>query len=450
MYEQVEKPKENKNRAVANSVAQKKTDVKQGFGFVDNRADAIAQRKLQEVTNSDTQLKSNLKQSYQFSDKPQVPVTPRLLHGVAITHKPIQRRPLNELELKEIDSIKDELSSKEEEFNASSKTIREILDILPSGLPTNIKYFQNRWEWLEPIVDEKTRQCKEVIQLAEEEKNGGWNTSRFKRFNGIFRWLIGSDGFQLVEQTKIGLKRFEPTIKLTARMNNYDNDRKIVLKGGRKNKIDSGVEKIDREITTDALKDDESRIVDLQGWVEVSDIGSPDVTQDDRKRMEGKDGWQEFAGGGKVPEGANDKTSFNNIYKKEAIVILEFYRASWKNFYATDAIFSQWLRSLGKHNGTAFDLPDKFPSVIYQNHIDNQPTILSMEYAMGDERKKQLTKGDDGYATILKSPNGKAMKNLLSSYNEINSARGYDLFQLHTITAYGEKPKLSLKFEFSK
>lgn len=37
MYAQVEKPKENKGRAVANSVAQKKSNVKQGFGFVDNR-----------------------------------------------------------------------------------------------------------------------------------------------------------------------------------------------------------------------------------------------------------------------------------------------------------------------------------------------------------------------------------------------------------------------------
>ena len=40
MFEQVEKPKENKSRAVANSVTQKKSDVKQGFGFVDNRSEA--------------------------------------------------------------------------------------------------------------------------------------------------------------------------------------------------------------------------------------------------------------------------------------------------------------------------------------------------------------------------------------------------------------------------
>jgi hypothetical protein len=40
MYEQVEKPKENKSRAVANSVAQRKSKVKQGFGFVDNRPES--------------------------------------------------------------------------------------------------------------------------------------------------------------------------------------------------------------------------------------------------------------------------------------------------------------------------------------------------------------------------------------------------------------------------
>jgi hypothetical protein len=37
MYAQIEKPKENKSRAVANGSAQKKSGVKQGFGFVDNR-----------------------------------------------------------------------------------------------------------------------------------------------------------------------------------------------------------------------------------------------------------------------------------------------------------------------------------------------------------------------------------------------------------------------------
>jgi len=47
MYERVEKPKENKSRAVANSVAQKKSKKQQGFGFVDNREKTIMQMHLE-------------------------------------------------------------------------------------------------------------------------------------------------------------------------------------------------------------------------------------------------------------------------------------------------------------------------------------------------------------------------------------------------------------------
>lgn len=46
MYAQVEKPKENKSRAVADSVAQKKSNGKKGFGFEDNRPETTRQRRL--------------------------------------------------------------------------------------------------------------------------------------------------------------------------------------------------------------------------------------------------------------------------------------------------------------------------------------------------------------------------------------------------------------------
>lgn len=52
MYEQVEKPKENKSRAVANSVGLKKSNGRQGFGFVDNRPESIAQRKMQTLADN--------------------------------------------------------------------------------------------------------------------------------------------------------------------------------------------------------------------------------------------------------------------------------------------------------------------------------------------------------------------------------------------------------------
>lgn len=51
MYVQIEKPKENKRRAVANSVAQRKGFVEQNFGFVDNRPEAISQRKLKALSD---------------------------------------------------------------------------------------------------------------------------------------------------------------------------------------------------------------------------------------------------------------------------------------------------------------------------------------------------------------------------------------------------------------
>lgn len=44
MYAKIEKPKENKRRAAANSVAQRTNGVRQGFAFVDNRPEAIIRR----------------------------------------------------------------------------------------------------------------------------------------------------------------------------------------------------------------------------------------------------------------------------------------------------------------------------------------------------------------------------------------------------------------------
>jgi hypothetical protein len=52
MFAQIEKSKENKSRAVANSVVQKRSDGKQGSSFVDNRAEALVQRKLKKMTNN--------------------------------------------------------------------------------------------------------------------------------------------------------------------------------------------------------------------------------------------------------------------------------------------------------------------------------------------------------------------------------------------------------------
>ncbi len=62
MYAQLEKPKENKSRAIAYSVTQSKSDNRQGFGFVDNRPEVTGQKKLQNMMNHlDSQQKSPIR-----------------------------------------------------------------------------------------------------------------------------------------------------------------------------------------------------------------------------------------------------------------------------------------------------------------------------------------------------------------------------------------------------
>ncbi len=81
MYAQVEKPKENKSRAVANSVAQKKPGEKQGFGFVDNRPEAVAQRKLHELAKNSPQVKQTAQ-----------------LQAMAVDSSAQQRHPIQKVE----------------------------------------------------------------------------------------------------------------------------------------------------------------------------------------------------------------------------------------------------------------------------------------------------------------------------------------------------------------
>ena len=52
-----DKTQENKNRSVANEFSQKQSDGVSTFQFVDNRPEAIAQRKLQEVANNSAQVR---------------------------------------------------------------------------------------------------------------------------------------------------------------------------------------------------------------------------------------------------------------------------------------------------------------------------------------------------------------------------------------------------------
>ena len=56
MFAQIEKLKENKSRAAANSVIQEKGDREQRLGFVDNRPEVIKQKQLKKISKNNSLL----------------------------------------------------------------------------------------------------------------------------------------------------------------------------------------------------------------------------------------------------------------------------------------------------------------------------------------------------------------------------------------------------------
>lgn len=67
MYAQVEKPKENRSRPFVNSVAQKKSVSRQGFGFVDNRTEAIHLRQLQSIAVNHAEQRESIQRIANYS-----------------------------------------------------------------------------------------------------------------------------------------------------------------------------------------------------------------------------------------------------------------------------------------------------------------------------------------------------------------------------------------------
>ena len=80
MHARVDKSKENKSQAVDNSENQKRGSGGQGFAFVDNRPEAIAQRRLQEMADNSPQakqLKVLQQMVHNHADRQQQPIPKR-------------------------------------------------------------------------------------------------------------------------------------------------------------------------------------------------------------------------------------------------------------------------------------------------------------------------------------------------------------------------------------
>ena len=96
MYQQVEKRKENKSRAVANSVTQMKSNRNPSFAFVDNRPEAIVQREMKapandfpvaqlQLTDGRYRLKRTFFNTNLRNDNPEHTVGANLIPGTVVT-----------------------------------------------------------------------------------------------------------------------------------------------------------------------------------------------------------------------------------------------------------------------------------------------------------------------------------------------------------------------------
>lgn len=78
MYAQVNKPKKNKSE----TVVQKKNNIKRGIGLVDNRSEAVVQRKLQEIViNNSSYTEQPVQFQYKISNQQQHAIQKEESHG---------------------------------------------------------------------------------------------------------------------------------------------------------------------------------------------------------------------------------------------------------------------------------------------------------------------------------------------------------------------------------
>lgn len=108
MQTYADKIQENQNKAVTNTISQKKSDNKPAFQFADNRPEAIQMQKLQEIAANYTK-----KNSFQFVDNRPEVVTQRKLQEMA-QNSPHPRAVIQRVKWKELPSeIKEHHSNRE-------------------------------------------------------------------------------------------------------------------------------------------------------------------------------------------------------------------------------------------------------------------------------------------------------------------------------------------------
>lgn len=289
-------------------------------------------------------------------------------------------------------------------------------------LPVNVKYLANRMEsTLRPLG----RFFADSIAMA----NGGRvpTAALLQRLRSRHLWYTkNKSGWDLVKKTREDAdKRIRELLathgsRMTSRIELYRQDR---LAGLSKKEIKSNPSSVSEiaDARTDAIRDDPEHSVGTDHWSQVDD--NPPANQDSK---------------------SSTVTKFINMYHPSAMLMLENYRDRSKGYFASDAVFDQWMRVAQVE--TLDQLPAEFPQYIYRNHIDNALTRKYAETLLGNKEFVWVAVGSKDWETFKVTDNVKSTLNILGEYNKINARRELPSFKCIGVLIY-KGPSLKFTFE---
>ena len=190
--------------------------------------------------------------------------------------------------------------------------------------------------------------------------------------------------------------------------------------------------------------------------IEVEEVGPPlDTPEELRearhyfdKQSHVPSAWKQYLETGKNAPFLFLETSFISLFSKNTIVIWDIFRPPWKNYYASDVFFHQWLQAFHLGENISF-LPKDFPSTLYINNVANPITRRIIKNILENEQADTYTiqsVHDPLWPKLANTSHIKYLLNLLKNYNAINKWRGDSPFRVSALQLYRGYETYHLKF----
>ncbi|MTI33315.1 hypothetical protein [Xanthovirga aplysinae] len=260
-----------------------------------------------------------------------------------------------------------------------------------------------------------------------------------KKYN--FGPLLPSDDFAHLLEEKIG------TISTRIEEYNRQEMRRTVRVVGAKELL-----------KLEVFKHDPDRF-DLSRMMEVREVGPSLETDGEleqarqyfRKKGKTPVEWEPYLEMGTHPPFFFEKTSFLNLFSKNTLAMIDIYRPPWKNYFTSDAFFSQWLKALGRKMDI-MNFPYSFPKALYIHNIIHTVSRKVLDKIFDDQDKDhvQFSAQDCFYwEEIMGTPHLKCVNHILSTYNKVNVYKGSKAHHIKAMQLYrnGEMYHLKLLIE---